>query len=83
MNKYNNELLCQSKPEIKKEWVSCWEKLTKLDPMKDYDEMMKLNQRFDKCVEAYYAVDCGTYWKVQSASSVKGRYRTYKVMKES
>ena len=79
--KYENDLLGWSKEEIKKEWKNCWERLVKLDPIKEASEYVKLNMRFDKCVEAYYAVDCGTYWEVNSASCVRGRYMTYKVEK--
>lgn len=82
MRKYVNELLGQSKSELKKEWENLWEKLLCLDPVKDYKEFEELNKRFDKCVEAYYAIDCGNYWEVSRASRVKG-YSTYKVQKES
>lgn len=80
---YQNELLGLSRTEIRKEWESCWERLSKMDPMKDYQEYVELNKRFDKCVESYYAVDCGDYWNVNSAGRVNGKYKTYKVMKES
>jgi hypothetical protein len=80
--KYVNEMLGQSKPELKEEWESLWNRLVSLDPVKDYQELVELNKRFDKCVEAYYAVDCGDHWVVNRASRVKG-YTTYKVMKES
>lgn len=78
---YQNELLGQSKSELKKEWISLWEKILCLDPVKDYKEVEELNKRFDKCVEAYYAIDCGDYWEVNRASRMKG-YTTYKVMKQ-
>ena len=81
--KYQNDLLGQSKTEIWKEWENCWDKIQKLNPIRDYKELEELNKRFDKCVEAYYAVDCGSYWEVKSASRVSGKYKTYKVMKES
>ena len=81
--KYQNDLLGQSKTKIWKEWENCWDKIQKLNPIRDYKELEELNKRFDKCVEAYYAVDCGSYWEVKSASRVSGKYRTYKVMKES
>ena len=80
---YVNELLGLSRTEIRKEWENCWDKIQKLNPIKDWEELVKLNKRFDKCVEAYYAVDCGSYWEVKSASRVSGKYRTYKVMKVS
>lgn len=83
MNNYYNELLCQSKPEIMKVWNKCWEEITSLDPVKEYEKVAELNKEFDKCVEAYHAVDCGTYWIVRSASRVRGKYRTYKVEKEA
>lgn len=79
--KYQNDLLGWSKEEIKKEWDNCWEKLVMLDTQRNYGEYEELNKRLDKCVEAYYAVDCGTYWKVNSASRVRGNYMTYKVGK--
>ena len=78
---YQNDLLGWSKEEIKKEWGNVWKKIQSLNPLKDITELVELNQRFDRCEEAYYAVDCGTYWKVNSASRVNGRYMTYKVMK--
>ena len=73
----------QSKTEIWKEWENCWDKIQKLNPIRDYKELEDLNKRFDECVEAYYAVDRGSYWEVKSASRVSGKYKTYKVMKES
>lgn len=81
MSNYTNELLSQSKPEIIKVWNETWEKIQSLNPLKDITELVELNKRFDKCVEAIYAVDCGDYWKVNSASRVNGKYKTYKVMK--
>lgn len=83
MIKYVNELLGLSRTGIREEWDNCWEKIQKLNPIKDWEELVELNNRFDKCVEAYYAVDYGDYWVVNSASSVNGKHRTYKVMKES
>ena len=80
---YQNELLGLSRTEIRKEWEKCWDKIQKLNPIRDYQELEELNNRFDKCVEAYYSVDCGSYWEVKSASRVSGKYRTYKVMKVS
>lgn len=78
---YQNDLLGWSKEKIKKEWDNVWEKIKSLDPLEDITELVELNKRFDKCVEAYYAVDCGNHWEVKSASSIRGRYMTYKVMK--
>ena len=83
MIKYVNELLGLSRTEIRKEWENCWDKIQKLTPIRDYKELEDLNKRFDKCVEAYYAVDCGSYWVVSKAPDVKRKYGTYKVMKES
>ena len=83
IKKYVNELLGLSRTEIRKEWEKCWDRIQKLNPIRDYQELEELNNRFDKCVEAYYAVDCGSYWEVKSASRVSGKYRTYKVMKVS
>ena len=80
---YVNELLGLSRTEIRKEWKNCWDKIQKLNPIKDWEELVELNKKFDKCVEAIYANDCGGYWVVNSASRVNGKYRTYKVMKES
>ena len=82
MKKCQNEFLGKSRTEIKNEWNSLWDEILRLDPVKDYQQLVELNKRFDKCVEAYYAVDCGDHWVVNSASRVKG-YSTYKVMKES
>lgn len=75
-------MLGQSKPELKKEWENLWGKLLCLDPVRDYKELEELNKRFDKCVEAYYAIDYGDHWEVNRASRLKG-YTTYKVQKES
>ena len=83
MEKYQNELLGLSRTEIRKEWESCWDRIQKVNPIRDYKELEDLNKRFDKCVEAYYAVDCGSYWVVSKAPDVKRKYGTYKVMKES
>ena len=79
---YVNELLGLSRTEIRKEWESCWDRIQKVNPIRDYKELEDLNKRFDECVEAYYAVDCGSYWKVNSASRVNGKYKTYWVKKE-
>ena len=83
MSIYQNELLGLSRTEIRKEWENCWDRIQKLNPIRDYQELEDLNKRFDKCGEAYYSVDCGSYWEVKSASRVSGKYRTYKVMKVS
>ena len=80
--KYQNEFLGKSRTEIKNEWNSLWDEIPRLDPVKDYQQLVKLNRKFNQCVEAYYAVDCGDHWVVNSASRVKG-YSTHKVMKES
>ena len=80
---YVNELLGLSRTGIREEWDNCWEKIQKLNPIKDWEELVELNKRFDKCVEAIYSNDCGDYWVVNSASRINGKYRTYKVMKES
>ena len=80
---YENELLGLPRTEIRKEWDNCWDRLLKLNPIRDYQEVEELNKRFEKCVEAYYSVDCGDHWVVKSASRVSGKYRTYKVMKVS
>ena len=80
--KYQNEFLGLSRTEIQKVWGNLWDEILRLDPVKDYQQLVELNKRFDKCVEAYYAVDCGDHWVVNSASRVKG-YSTHKVMKES
>ena len=80
---YVNELLGLSRTEIRKEWDKVWSEIQKLNPLEDTDKLVKLNKKFDMCVDAYYAVDCGSYWEVKSASRVNGKHRTYKVMKES
>ena len=80
---YVNELLGLSRTEIRKEWDKVWSEIQKLNPLEDTDKLVELNKKFGKCVEAIYANDCGDYWVVNSASRVNGKYRTYKVMKES
>lgn len=79
--KYENELLGQPRLELKKEWENCWDKIQKLNPIRDYKELEELNKRFDKCVEAYYSVDCGDHWVVSKATDVKRKYGTFKVQK--
>lgn len=79
---YVNEMLGLSRTEIQKEWENCWDKIQILDSIRDYKELEELNKKFDKCVEAYYAVDCGDHWEVSKASDVSRKYGTYKVMKE-
>ena len=83
MIKYVNELLGLSRTEIRKEWENCWDRIQKLNPIRDYQELEELNNRFDKCVEAYYSVDCGSYWVVSKATDVKRKYGTFKVQKVS
>ena len=80
---YQNDLLGLSRTDIQKEWNNLWDEILRLDPVKDYQQLVELNKRFDKCVEAYYAVDCGDYWEVNSASKVNGKHLTYWVKKES
>ena len=82
MMNYQNELLGLSRTEIRKDWDNVWSEIQKLNPLEDTEKLVELNKRFDKCVEAYYAVDCGSYWKVNSASRVNGKYKTYWVKKE-
>jgi|GEM_PF-6292602 len=81
MKNYKNEFLGLSKTDIRKEWESLWNRIQKVNPIREYKELEELNRKFDKCVEAYYAVDCGDHWKVTSASKVIGRGWTFKVMK--
>ena len=83
MKKYQNELLGRTREEIIKVWDNVWTQIQNLDPMKDINELVELNKKFDKCVEAIYAVDCGGHWVVNTASRVNGKHRTYKVKKES
>lgn len=80
---YENDLLGLSRTELKKEWENCWDRIQKVNPIRDYKELEDLNKRFDKCVEAYYAIDCGDHWIVNRAGRVNGKYKTYKVMKVS
>lgn len=80
---YENELLGLSRTEIRKEWESCWDRIQKVNPIRDYKELEELNKRFEKCVEAYYSVDCGDHWVVSKATDVKRKYGTFKVMKVS
>lgn len=81
MMNYQNELLGLSRTELRKEWGNCWEKIQKLKPLKDWEELVGLNKKYDKCVKVNYANDCEDYWVVNSASRVNGKYGTYKVMK--
>ena len=83
MEKYQNELLGLSRTEIRKEWENCWDRIQKLNPIRDYQELEELNNRFDKCVEAYYAVNWGDHWVVSKATDVKRKYGTFKVQKVS
>ena len=85
MRKYSNEMLNLPKVEIKKEWDNLWDKLFSLDPIRDANEIVEVKKRFDKCEEAYYAIDCGTYWNVKRASDLRKGINgtTFKVMKES
>lgn len=83
MKNYQNELLGKTREEIIKVWDNVWTQIQNLDPMKDINELVELNKKFDKCVEAIYAVDCGDHWVVNTASRVNGKHRTYKVKKES
>ncbi len=81
--KYQNEFLGLPRVDIQKEWGNCWDKIYKLNPIRDYEELVELNKRFDKCVEAYYAIDCGDHWKITKASDPTRKYGTFKVMKDS
>ena len=85
MRKYSNEMLKLPKEEIKREWDNLWDKLFSLDPIRDSNEIVEVKKRFDKCEEAYYAIDCGDHWEVESASNLRKRMKgvPYKVMKES
>ena len=78
---YENDLLGLSRTELKKEWENCWDRIQKVNPIRDYKELEDLNKRFDKCVEAYYSVDCGDHWVVSKATDVKRKYGTFKVQK--
>ena len=82
---YQNDLLGQSKTEIKKIWDGLWDKMVSLDPIRDANEIVEVKNRFDKCEEAYYAIDCGDHWEVESASNLRKGMKgvPYKVMKES
>ena len=81
-NKYSNNLLGKSKEEIKKAWDDVYAQIRKLDPVKNVDKLVVLNEQFDKCVEAFYAKDCGNYWCVTGAKTIGGIVKTYKVKKE-
>jgi len=83
MKKYTNEFLGLSRTDLRMEWESLWDRIQKVNPIRDYKELVELNRKFDKCVESYYAIDCGDYWKVNSASRVNGKHRTYWVKKVS
>lgn len=80
---YENDLLGLSRTELKKEWENCWDRIQKVNPIRDYKELEELNKRFDKCVEAYYAIDCGDHWIVNRASKINGSGWSFKVMKNS
>ena len=82
--KYQNELLGLSRTEIRKEWDIVWNEIQKLNPLEETEKLVELNKKFDKCVEAVYANDCGDHWDVTKASDVKrrkGTYGTFKVEK--
>ena len=81
--KYTNELLGLSRTEIRKEWAYVCSEIQRLDPLEDYEKLVELNKWYDKCVESYYAVDCGDYWGVTTVSRGNGKLRFYKVKKES
>ena len=81
MMNYQNELLGLSRTEIRKEWDNVWSEIQKLNPLEDTEKLVELNKKFDKCVEAYYAVDCGDHWLVSKATDVKRKYGTFKVQK--
>lgn len=81
MKIYKNELLGLSKIEIKKEWDNVWSEIQKLNPLEDTEKLIELQDKFDKCVEAYYATDCGDYWEVRSARCINGKQKHYKVEK--
>lgn len=49
MKKYTNEFLGLSRTELRKEWESLWDRIQKLNPIRDYKELEELNRRFDKC----------------------------------
>lgn len=85
MRKYSTEMLKLPKEEIKREWDNLWDKLFSLDPIRDANEIEEVKKRFDKCEEAYYAIDCGDHWEVESASNLRKGMKgvPYKVMKES
>ena len=81
MKRYTNEFLGLSRTELRMEWESLWDRIQKVNPIRDYKELEELNRKFDKCVEAYYAVDCGDHWLVSKATDVKRKYGTFKVQK--
>lgn len=77
---YVNDLLGKSKYKIKKEWLSVATEINnaiKTEP----EKLAELNDRYDKCVEAFYAVDCGEYWKVTKSTIFGGVVKTIKVSK--
>ena len=41
---YGNELLGLSRTELRKEWGNCWEKIQKLKPLKDWEELVELKR---------------------------------------
>lgn len=82
MVKYANNLLGKSKEEILKEWKSVSEEISKVNVETEAENLAELNKRFNQCVEAYYAVDCGGYWLVKTASTINGMSKTIKLCKK-
>ena len=82
--KYSNDFLGMDKRELKKVLDDVATQLDQLNPSDDadFEKWVVANETFDKCVEAYYAEDCGDYWCVVSARHTgEGRCETYKVKK--
>ncbi len=82
--KYSNDFLGMDKRELKKVWDDVATQLGQLDPSDDadFEKWVVAKETFDKCVEAYYAKDCGDHWLVVSARHTgDGSYKTYKVKK--
>ena len=82
--KYSNDFLGMDKRELKKVWDDVTTQLGQLNPFDDadFEKWVVASETFDKCVEAYYAEDCGDYWFVVDARHTgDGRCKTYKVKK--
>lgn len=81
-NNYVNEFLGLSKSVISEKRHKIHKEILALDPLEDIDKIAELQNQADKLVEAYYAIDCGSYWEVNSARvPSNGKPMKYKINK--